>query len=551
MKATQILVSFCVFSAVLAGTAFAQSRSGTIYGSVRDATGGVLPGATVIATEQGTKLTRETTTDEQGRFEFPLLPIGRYTLTITLAGFSDATAADVQLETQQNREVTFALTLSGIQEQTTVTAAAMLVEIERRTGSLGQVINSKQVADLPLNGRNFVQLGTLALRRHQGRGRVLQQQGHDRGLDPRQHVAVGAGHARERQRLPPRRRRQQRADGGRHLGAAVGRVDSGVQGSHQQLLGRVRQPRRRHGAGVDQERQQRVPRLGLRVPPQRRLRRPQLLRGRKGQVQPEPVRRLDRRTDRQGQDVLLRRLSGLHDSAGAAGARHGADREDAPRRLQRELPRRAGTDDLRPQHDHGQPGHRAAAADGVREQPDSDQPSRSDRAPAAQPVSAADLHRSPVGELPRQPGQGLQAALHQRPRRSQLLEQRHAVRALHMGSRDAVLPLRLPVWPRRHLQHRRLPDAGAQPGHLGDAHLLAASPQPGDLRLQLRPERHDVDRPGTEPAGAVRHPGRQRGRLRELGPDADQPRRSATPALATACSRRSSAAPMCSTSPTR
>ena len=177
MKATQVLVSLCLFSAALAGTALAQSRAGTIYGSVRDATGGVLPGATVIATEQGTKLTRETTTDEQGRFEFPLLPIGRYTLTITLAGFSDATAADVQLETQQNREVTFALTLSGIQEQTTVTAAAMLVEIERRTGSLGQVINSKQVADLPLNGRNFVQLGTLASGAIKGEGAFFNNKG--------------------------------------------------------------------------------------------------------------------------------------------------------------------------------------------------------------------------------------------------------------------------------------------------------------------------------------------------------------------------------------
>jgi hypothetical protein len=155
----------------------AQSRTGTIYGAVRDATGGVLPGATVTATEQGTSVSREDVTDDQGRFEFPLLPIGRYTIRVSLTGFNEAEATDVQLVTQQNREVDFTLALRNIQEATTVTAQSVLVDVERRSSALGQVINSRQVADLPLNGRNFVQLGTLAPGAVKGEGAFFNNKG--------------------------------------------------------------------------------------------------------------------------------------------------------------------------------------------------------------------------------------------------------------------------------------------------------------------------------------------------------------------------------------
>jgi len=177
MRPKLAFAAVCLVLATLTGTALAQSRTGTIYGVVRDATGGVLPGATVTASEQGTNISRETVTDDQGRFEFPLLPIGRYALAVTLVGFSEARVADVQLETQQDRQVDFALALSSIQEQTTVTGQSVLVEIERRTSSLGQVINSKQVADLPLNGRNFVQLGTLAPGAIKGEGAFFNNKG--------------------------------------------------------------------------------------------------------------------------------------------------------------------------------------------------------------------------------------------------------------------------------------------------------------------------------------------------------------------------------------
>jgi hypothetical protein len=177
MRAKLALLHMCLVLALMTGTALAQSRTGTIYGVVRDATKGVLPGAIVTASEQATDVQRETTTDNRGRFEFPLLPIGRYTVKVTLSGFADAAIADIQLETQQNREVDFALALTGVQETTTVTAQSVALEIERRTSALGQVINSQQVADLPLNGRNFVQLGTLAPGAVKGEGAFFNNRG--------------------------------------------------------------------------------------------------------------------------------------------------------------------------------------------------------------------------------------------------------------------------------------------------------------------------------------------------------------------------------------
>ncbi len=161
----------------LGGVASAQSRTGTVFGVVTDSTGGVLPGATVVATEEETGVSRETTTDTQGRFEFTLLPIGRYTVRISLQGFGASESNGIRLETQQNREIDVTLRPATVQESLTVTGTAQIVEVDRRSASLGQVINSAQVADLPLNGRNFVQLGTLAPGAVKGEGAFFNNKG--------------------------------------------------------------------------------------------------------------------------------------------------------------------------------------------------------------------------------------------------------------------------------------------------------------------------------------------------------------------------------------
>ena len=170
-------VVLCLFFTTLAGAAGAQSRTGTVFGTVRDTTGGVLPGAAVVATEQDTGVSRETTADGQGRFEFLLLPIGRYTIKATIQGFADFEVRNVGLETQQNREVSITMQPAGVQESVTVAGTTPIVEVDRRSAALGQVIHSEQVAELPLNGRNFVQLGTLAPGAVKGEGAFFNNKG--------------------------------------------------------------------------------------------------------------------------------------------------------------------------------------------------------------------------------------------------------------------------------------------------------------------------------------------------------------------------------------
>jgi hypothetical protein len=166
-----------ILCAMFGRMASAQSRTGTIFGVAVDASGGVLPGASVIATEQDTGVSRETITDDHGRFEFLLLPIGRYTLAVTIQGFARSEVKDVPLETQQNREVNMTLQPAGVQESLTVAGTAQIVEVDRRSAALGQVINSTQVAELPLNGRNFVQLGWLTPGAVKGEGAFFNNKG--------------------------------------------------------------------------------------------------------------------------------------------------------------------------------------------------------------------------------------------------------------------------------------------------------------------------------------------------------------------------------------
>jgi hypothetical protein len=177
MKVSRVLIALALFVLASGGAAAAQSRAGTVFGVVTDSTGAVLPGATVVATEEETGASRETVADSQGRFEFTLLPIGRYTVKVSLQGFGESETKGIRLETQQNRELDVALRLAGVQESLTVTGTAQIVEVDRRSASLGQVINSAQVAELPLNGRNFVQLGTLGPGAVKGEGAFFNNKG--------------------------------------------------------------------------------------------------------------------------------------------------------------------------------------------------------------------------------------------------------------------------------------------------------------------------------------------------------------------------------------
>jgi Carboxypeptidase regulatory-like domain len=150
-----VIVSF-VFSVcpLLHGQA-----TGGFSGTVSDKAGAVVAGATIRATSQGTGAFREAKTDDSGHYLIPLLPVAFYTIRVESQGFQTTEQRDIRLQVDEQREVNFALAPASV--SSTVDVSATEVAVETANPTLGQVITSEEVAELPLNGRNFVQLATL------------------------------------------------------------------------------------------------------------------------------------------------------------------------------------------------------------------------------------------------------------------------------------------------------------------------------------------------------------------------------------------------------
>jgi hypothetical protein len=133
--------------------------TGIVSGTVSDATGSAIAGAKVVVTAPTMGVTRDSTTDDSGHYLVPLLPVASYTVHVEFTGFQPAEQKDVRLQVDEHREVDFKLAPASVKESVEVTATAVAVETANPT--LGQVITAQQVAELPLNGRDFVQLATL------------------------------------------------------------------------------------------------------------------------------------------------------------------------------------------------------------------------------------------------------------------------------------------------------------------------------------------------------------------------------------------------------
>ncbi len=155
----------------------AQVETGKIVGSVKDSSGAFVAGATVTVTETQTDVQRQAITNGQGEYVVTELKAGEYTVTVEHAGFKKAVQTAFKLDVNQVVRVDFALDVGSITEKMVVTAAEPLVESE--TSSLGQVIEQSRVNDLPLDGRNFVELAYLTPGVNQGptAGYTVQQGG--------------------------------------------------------------------------------------------------------------------------------------------------------------------------------------------------------------------------------------------------------------------------------------------------------------------------------------------------------------------------------------
>src|SRR5438093_7204965 len=138
----------------------AQVDTGTILGTVTDASGAAINGAKMTLTNEGTSAALSTTTAPDGRYKFTPVRIGSYKLTASFQGFTTITQTNVVVNVGADVVVNFALNPGSVTQTVEVSAAPPV--LESQSGSVGQIVDSRSVNDLPLNGRNFTFLAQLA-----------------------------------------------------------------------------------------------------------------------------------------------------------------------------------------------------------------------------------------------------------------------------------------------------------------------------------------------------------------------------------------------------
>lgn len=143
-----------------AGLVQGQAQTATISGTATDASGGALAGASVQATNTATNVSQSTSTDPQGRYTIPQLAVGTYTVQASLAGFKTVVHTGIVLSVGGTLVVDFSLPVGQVTQ--TVNVEAEVSRVETETSEVSTLISPQQMRDLPLNGRNFEQLITLA-----------------------------------------------------------------------------------------------------------------------------------------------------------------------------------------------------------------------------------------------------------------------------------------------------------------------------------------------------------------------------------------------------
>jgi len=139
---------------------FAQVATAELSGTVLDPTGASVPNAKVTATNNDTGRVFQTTSNSTGNYVIQLLPPGTYTITVEATSFHKLVQRNVTLAINQQAGLDFKLQVGQVNELVEVTGQAPLLETE--SSSLGTVVNEQFVNQLPLNGRNFIQMATLS-----------------------------------------------------------------------------------------------------------------------------------------------------------------------------------------------------------------------------------------------------------------------------------------------------------------------------------------------------------------------------------------------------
>jgi len=136
----------------------AQTDTGRVNGVITDSTGAVVPGASITIVNTETSATTAILADESGNYNAPALPRGSYKVTVAKPGFTSA-VQNFNLQVSQVQTLSFALTIGS--ESTTIEVTSEAPLVDAATSSVGEVIQGRQITELPLNGRNFTQLALL------------------------------------------------------------------------------------------------------------------------------------------------------------------------------------------------------------------------------------------------------------------------------------------------------------------------------------------------------------------------------------------------------
>lgn len=182
---TQLFRLWVIFCFGLA--AYGQTF-GSISGEIHDAQGAVVPTAEISVTNTATNVSRKTTSNEAGLYSFPSLPPGTYEIRVTKPGFRTATSTNVEIQVQQNARLDFELVVGQVSEAVEVSANAVLLSTEDAT--VGTVIENKRIVELPLNGRNYLQLASLSPNVSYGFGSAGQAGSRQGGERASQNISV-------------------------------------------------------------------------------------------------------------------------------------------------------------------------------------------------------------------------------------------------------------------------------------------------------------------------------------------------------------------------
>ena len=170
-------------SVALLAASVAFSQQATVQGVVTDASGSVVPSAKIAVRNVNTGVSQSAETNAQGFYSVPFLVPGMYEVNAIATGFSPQTRTSLQLNVNMTARVDFSLAVGTVAETVEVSAAAALLNTE--TSSVGQVIDNRRIVELPLNGRNYLELAQLTTGVVPGRGSRTNDKGNFSALGAR------------------------------------------------------------------------------------------------------------------------------------------------------------------------------------------------------------------------------------------------------------------------------------------------------------------------------------------------------------------------------